>query len=40
MKSLTLLYSALRFGSSNGKYPAISTKRMTPHDQISDEEPT
>lgn len=30
----------MRFGSSNGKYPAISTKRMTPQDQISDAVPS
>jgi len=29
------LYRFAVFGSSKGKYPQMSAKRMTPHDQIS-----
>lgn len=36
----TLLYKATRLGSSNGKYPAIRTKRITPQDHISDAVPS
>ena len=34
------LYKFMIFGSSKGKYPAISTKRMTPQDHISADVPS
>lgn len=37
---LTFLYKAIRFDSSKGKNPAISTKRITPQDQTSDALPS
>lgn len=34
-KNLTFWYNVGRSGSLKGRYPAIKTYRMTPHDQTS-----